>query len=151
MRFLVAALTLGVLVGAIPLPDHALERRQVAAPPPAPTAQPVQPGVQITGQATFEVPGPKKIGSCGYDVEELAFSVAINKAQMANGPNPNENPNCRKSMTVQYNNVSVMVEITDTCESCQPGEIVLSHSAGSQLGQEFVNKGRNTVVWVINS
>ncbi|KAJ1992512.1 hypothetical protein H4R33_000968 [Dimargaris cristalligena] len=166
MKFtLVAALTtLAALANASSLPNNGLVKRQdVAAaapvnPTPAPVVvAPVVPvvaevvvGQDIAGKASFEDAGPKDVGSCGT-LEELAtLTVSINKGQMADDIYPGTNPKCFKMMSVQsVFGTSVQAKITDTCEDCEVGEVVLSQSAANALGPKFVKAGRSQVTWKI--
>ncbi|KAJ1980734.1 hypothetical protein H4R33_005401 [Dimargaris cristalligena] len=132
-----------VAVAAVPAPAQPVV--------PATPTVPVQPGTAVAGRASYEDAGPKAVGSCGT-LEELAtLTAAINVGQMGNGPNPNDNPNCKRFMTVQFaNSPAIQVKIADTCDSCPVGEIVLSLSAANALGPVFVKAGRAAVTWTIN-
>ncbi|RKP34354.1 hypothetical protein BJ085DRAFT_2109, partial [Dimargaris cristalligena] len=86
-------------------------------------------------------------GSCGTLEDPKTLTVAINAGQMGNGANPNDNPTCNKTMTIKFENKSIQAKITDTCISCQPGEIVLSYSAAVALGTFDAKSGRAPVTW----
>ncbi|KAJ1977477.1 hypothetical protein H4R33_006211 [Dimargaris cristalligena] len=122
----------------------------------APATGGIQPGTQVIGTASFDSPRPQTVGSCGPMDGLPVDVVAINGMQMNNGPNPNDNPLCHKTMTVQFEDKTslttktVTVKVMDTCASCKLGEIVLSNTAAQKLGQAFMNQGRAQVSWLIN-
>ncbi|RKP36884.1 hypothetical protein BJ085DRAFT_38756 [Dimargaris cristalligena] len=141
-----------VVVAPVPAPAPAppVVPAPVAPAPVVPVVAEVVVGQDIAGKASFEDAGPKDVGSCGT-LEELAtLTVSINKGQMADDIYPGTNPKCFKMMSVQsVFGTSVQAKITDTCEDCEVGEVVLSQSAANALGPKFVKAGRSQVTWKI--
>ncbi|KAI9364087.1 hypothetical protein BD770DRAFT_406889 [Pilaira anomala] len=82
-------------------------------------------GKNFSGSGTFydvEVGS----GSCGDYDSSADLVVAVNKAQMANGPNPNNNPTCQKTVYITGNMGSTSARVVDTCPSCAKGALDMS-------------------------
>ncbi|KAG2204143.1 uncharacterized protein EV154DRAFT_471911 [Mucor mucedo] len=83
-------------------------------------------GVKATlfsGAGTFYEVGS---GSCGeYDTDDMLV-VAVNKAQMQNGPNPNNNPLCQNTVFITGNRGSTSARVVDTCPACPQGALDMS-------------------------
>lgn len=75
--------------------------------------------VKYSGLGTFYEPGS---GSCGeYNVDK-DLVVAVNKAQMQNGANPNNNPHCGNMVSIEGTVGKTLARIEDTCPSCSEGK-----------------------------
>ncbi|QDS76308.1 hypothetical protein FKW77_002321 [Venturia effusa] len=67
--------------------------------------------------------------SCGLTGSNSDFLVAMNKPDMANGVNPNNNPNCNKYINIYYNGVGpIKGKVVDTCPECASGSIDVTDS-----------------------
>ena len=68
-----------------------------------------------------------------------------------NGANPNANPKCGQSITIEYNGVQKTATIQDTCPGCQTDyDLDMSPS----LFQEFASEGTGrifNVKWWFNN
>jgi len=84
-------------------------------------------------------------GSCGTVINDGDYSVALNANQMANGGNPNNNPNCGKRIKVNYNGKSVTVTVRDTCPGCPYGGLDLTPAAFGALAP--LSQGVLTASW----
>ncbi|KAI9469967.1 MAG: hypothetical protein EXX96DRAFT_588221 [Benjaminiella poitrasii] len=80
-------------------------------------------GKLFTGRGTFYEVG---IGSCGEQDTDDDLVVAVNKKQMANGANPNNNPQCDKMVSITGHKGSTLAKIVDTCPSCSFGALDMS-------------------------
>ncbi|CDH60010.1 hypothetical protein RO3G_09000 [Lichtheimia corymbifera JMRC:FSU:9682] len=101
------------------------------------------PGTQYDGTGTYYDTG---VGSCGKKDTNDELIVAINKAQMGNGPNPNANPHCGKYVVVQGTNGNVKAKIEDTCPTCGSGSLDLSPAVFRAVcGDE--SKGKCAIHW----
>lgn len=63
---------------------------------------------QFSGDLTYYTPG---LGSCGETNTATDLIAALNAPQMANGENPNKNPNCGRKARVKTKKGSVTVKI----------------------------------------
>ncbi|KAG0180710.1 hypothetical protein DFQ29_000109 [Apophysomyces sp. BC1021] len=79
-------------------------------------------GTLFFGVATYYDVGP---GSCGHTNKNNELVVALNKAQMNNGINPNANPRCHQKVHVQGTNGSTVLRVVDTCPGCARGKKLL--------------------------
>ncbi|KAE9964261.1 hypothetical protein BLS_008504 [Venturia inaequalis] len=67
--------------------------------------------------------------SCGLTGSNSDFLVAMNKPDMANGVNPNNNPNCNKYINIYYNGAGPFLgKVVDTCPECVSGAIDVTDS-----------------------
>ncbi|TLD18835.1 putative effector 10 [Venturia nashicola] len=67
--------------------------------------------------------------SCGLSGSNSDFLVAMNKADMANGANPNNNPHCNQYIDIYYNGVGpIKGKVVDTCPVCESGAIDVTDS-----------------------
>ncbi|ORZ03698.1 hypothetical protein BCR43DRAFT_419472, partial [Syncephalastrum racemosum] len=60
-------------------------------------------------------------GSCGQTDTDNEYVVAVNKAQMHNGPNPNNNKKCEKMVYIEGAKGNCKARIVDTCPKCPNG------------------------------
>ncbi|KAI8067665.1 uncharacterized protein B0P05DRAFT_552468 [Gilbertella persicaria] len=67
-------------------------------------------------------------GSCGEFDTNSDLVVAVNKAQMQNGPNPNKNPHCYQMVSIRGDMGNVVAKVTDTCPACGEGSLDMSPS-----------------------
>jgi hypothetical protein len=72
----------------------------------------------FSGLGTFYEVGS---GSCGEYDSDSDLVVAVNKAQMQNGANPNNNPHCDNMVHIKGDHGSTSAKIVDTCPSCANG------------------------------
>ncbi|CEP13372.1 hypothetical protein [Parasitella parasitica] len=72
-------------------------------------------GKLFSGSGTYYQVGS---GSCGQHDTNSELVVAMNKAQMENGSNPNNNPRCDKMVTITGDKGTVTAKVVDTCPSC---------------------------------
>ncbi|KAH8547835.1 RlpA-like double-psi beta-barrel-protein domain-containing protein-containing protein [Umbelopsis sp. PMI_123] len=98
----------------------------------------------FTGDATYYSPSVG-VGSCGKQLADSDMMGAMNTAQMANGANPNANPNCGRQVTIQGPKGSVTVTIWDTCPGCASGDIDLSPAAFDKIADQA--QGRVPITW----
>jgi len=68
------------------------------------------------------------MGSCGWVSTADEAVVAIPHGMMSNGINPNNNPLCGKSVTIDYQGAQHQAKIVDTCGGCDGAAIDLSNS-----------------------
>ncbi|KAI8990878.1 RlpA-like double-psi beta-barrel-protein domain-containing protein-containing protein, partial [Mycotypha africana] len=87
------------------------------------------------------------LGSCGSTDSNSDYVAALNAPQMANGANPNKNPQCGKRIKVvnPANQKSVTVTIVDTCPPCAFGSVDLSPSAFDEIAD--LSLGRIPIEW----
>lgn len=78
-----------------------------------------------SGDITYYAPG---LGSCGITNGPSDMIVALAADMMTGYANPNDNPNCGKSITISYNGVTATATIEDTCEACTGASIDLTPS-----------------------
>jgi len=114
-------------------------------PPPAPPAAaapaPVSGG--YTGDFTYYNPEGGQV-SCGGSYTSSDFVAAIATPAMANGGNPNSNPNCGRKITVSALGKSATVTVVDTCAGCA-GSHDVDVTEGvfkSMFGDEYSAIGR---------
>jgi len=92
-----------------------------------------------TGRATYFYPG---LGACGTYSNDQSMIVAMNAPTFDSypgaGSNPNTNPICGKTVTVNYQGKTVVVQVVDKCPSCGANDIDLSPAAFSVLADESV-------------
>ncbi|CDH59901.1 riboflavin aldehyde-forming enzyme [Lichtheimia corymbifera JMRC:FSU:9682] len=100
---------------------------------------------QFSGDLTYYTPG---LGSCGETNTAKDLIAALNAPQMANGDNPNKNPNCGKRARVKTKKGSVTVKIVDTCPPCKSGDLDLSPAAFQRLGDFDDGRIEGTWEWV---
>ncbi|KAF1805025.1 RlpA-like double-psi beta-barrel-protein domain-containing protein-containing protein, partial [Mucor lusitanicus] len=77
----------------------------------------------FSGSGTYYEVGS---GSCGERDTDSDLVVAVNKAQMDNGSNPNVNPKCDKMVSITGDNGSVTARVVDTCPACANGALDMS-------------------------
>ncbi|KAG2222386.1 hypothetical protein INT45_006908 [Circinella minor] len=75
-------------------------------------------GNTSSGIGTYYDTGP---GSCGQTDSNDELVVAINKPQMHNGANPNNNPHCNKYVYIAGSSGESKARIVDTCPGCPEG------------------------------
>ncbi|KAI8979606.1 RlpA-like double-psi beta-barrel-protein domain-containing protein-containing protein, partial [Mycotypha africana] len=85
------------------------------------------------------------LGSCGWTNSDTDLIAALNAPQMANGDNPNNNPNCGKYANVKGPKGTVKVKIVDTCPPCVKGDLDLSPAAFGKIA-DFAD-GRVAISW----
>ncbi|KAF7728403.1 hypothetical protein EC973_006211 [Apophysomyces ossiformis] len=117
------ASTLALMVNAAPMP---LEKRG------------------FSGDGTFYNPSVGK-GSCGWLNSDSQMVAALNAPQMGNGPNPNNNSKCGRSIRVTGPKGSVTVKIVDTCPPCHSGDVDLSPAAFNKIAD--FKQGRVPITW----
>ena len=100
------------------------------APTPTPTPNPPADEDVHTGDATYYTPG---LGSCGITNTESDAIVALAADMMTGSANPNDNPNCGRSITITYGGKTVQATIEDTCPGCTGAWLDLTPSLFSQL------------------
>ncbi|KAI7879917.1 hypothetical protein K492DRAFT_130797 [Lichtheimia hyalospora FSU 10163] len=101
------------------------------------------PGTQYDGIGTYYNTG---VGSCGKKDTNDELVVAINKAQMGNGPNPNANPHCGKYVFIEGTDGETKAKIEDTCPTCDSGSLDLSPTVFRAVcGDE--SKGKCDIHW----
>jgi expansin (peptidoglycan-binding protein) len=98
----------------------------------------------FSGDATYYKPS-SGVNSCGTQASDSDIMAAMNVAQMANGANPNANPNCHKQISVKGPKGSVTVTILDTCPACAHGDLDLSPAAFDKIADQA--QGRVPVTW----
>ncbi|KAI8338744.1 RlpA-like double-psi beta-barrel-protein domain-containing protein-containing protein, partial [Chlamydoabsidia padenii] len=96
----------------------------------------------FSGDGTYYDVG---LGSCGISNNNNQLVAALNAPQMNNGPNPNLNMLCNKSIRVTGPKGSVTVKIVDTCPSCHYGSVDLSPSAFNRISD--LPRGRVPITW----
>ncbi|KAI8643693.1 RlpA-like double-psi beta-barrel-protein domain-containing protein-containing protein [Parasitella parasitica] len=80
-------------------------------------------GKLFSGSGTYYQVGS---GSCGTYDTNSELVVAVNKAQMDNGSNPNNNPRCDKMVTITGDKGTVTAKVVDTCPACANGALDMS-------------------------
>jgi hypothetical protein len=68
-----------------------------------------------------------------------------------NGPNPNNNPLCGKSVTITYNGASYTGVVQDSCGGCDNGSIDLSPSLFTTVAGSLGAGRVGGVSWVVNN
>jgi len=63
------------------------------------------------------------LGSCGKQGTNSERIVALAADVMANGPNPNNNPKCGKTINIYYQGKTRTGTVFDTCPECVGGSI----------------------------
>lgn len=83
------------------------------------------PAAAYTGDMTYYDPGP---GSCGAYSSPNDDVVALSRAVMANGANPNANPKCFRHIAIRNPGTGMVHDATvvDTCWLCKEGDIDVS-------------------------
>jgi hypothetical protein len=66
------------------------------------------------------------VGSCGKQGSNSQDLVAIAADVMQNGANPNDNPNCGKTINIYYNGMTHTGTVFDTCPTCDGGSLDLT-------------------------
>jgi hypothetical protein len=103
-------------------------------------------GTVFTGEITYYAPG---LGSCGITNTESDYIVALAVDMMNNGANPNTNPLCNQQITIEYNGVSQVATVTDTCQACAHEDLDLTPSLFSLFADQ--SEGRvSGVSWYFN-
>ncbi|KZW03165.1 hypothetical protein EXIGLDRAFT_725631 [Exidia glandulosa HHB12029] len=107
-------------------------------------------GPQENGEATFYDPG---MGACGVTNSGSDLMAAVSQAFFDTfpgaGANPNANPLCGKTATVNYNGKTVQVKLLDRCVSCAYVDLDLSPAAFDQLASR--DEGRiHGISWQID-
>ncbi|THH04160.1 hypothetical protein EW145_g5726 [Phellinidium pouzarii] len=97
---------------------------------------------QQTGQITFYADG---LGACGItnspsDKIAAVSEILFDSYPGYNGVNPNQNPVCGKSVTINYQGKSVTVKIVDRCTACAVTSLDLSTSAFDELADESIGR-----------
>ncbi|CDH56514.1 hypothetical protein RO3G_05068 [Lichtheimia corymbifera JMRC:FSU:9682] len=87
-------------------------------------------GGSYSGKATWYT---VSLGSCGSTNSDSELVAAMNHAQMENGANSNNNPNCGRRVSIKGPKGSVTVKVVDTCPSCPYGNIDLSPAAFKRI------------------
>lgn len=108
-------------------PPPAPPSTPVYTPPAENTPTPANPaGPSRTGDLTWYDTGT---GSCGIvsgpDDKIVALSHFI--MDPLNPGNPNNNPMCGKTVTINYGGQTHTATVVDTCEGCAEGDLDLSH------------------------
>ncbi|EPB87208.1 hypothetical protein HMPREF1544_06033 [Mucor circinelloides 1006PhL] len=80
-------------------------------------------GKLFSGSGTYYQVGS---GSCGEHDTDSELVVAVNKAQMENGSNPNNNPKCDKMVSITGDQGTVAARVVDTCPACANGALDMS-------------------------
>ncbi|KAL9559845.1 hypothetical protein MBANPS3_000225 [Mucor bainieri] len=80
-------------------------------------------GKLFSGSGTYYEVGS---GSCGEHDTDSELVVAVNKAQMDNGSNPNNNPKCDKMVSITGDSGTVTARVVDTCPACANGALDMS-------------------------
>ncbi|GAN09626.1 riboflavin aldehydeforming enzyme [Mucor ambiguus] len=80
-------------------------------------------GKLFSGSGTYYKVGS---GSCGERDTDNELVVAMNKAQMDNGSNPNSNPKCDKMVSITGDIGTVTARVVDTCPACANGALDMS-------------------------
>ncbi|KAF2100588.1 hypothetical protein NA57DRAFT_36248, partial [Rhizodiscina lignyota] len=104
----------------------------------------------FTGEGTYYAVG---MGSCGVENSEGDSIVAVGAGYMSqfDGANPNANPRCGASITIEYNGQTETAKIEDTCPGCA-GEYDLDMS--QSLFEKFADTGVGRlqgVKWYFNN
>ena len=99
----------------------------IATALPAPQEVDAAAATTFTGDITHYAVG---LGSCGVTNTDSQPIVALSVAKMANGPNPNNNPKCGKTITIHNPNTGTnhVGTIEDTCQACALNDLDLSPS-----------------------
>jgi expansin (peptidoglycan-binding protein) len=97
-----------------------------------------------SGDATYYNPSAGT-NSCGTQASDSDLMVALNTAQMANGANPNANPNCGRQISVTGPKGSVTVTVLDTCPGCSNNDLDLSPAAFDKIADQA--QGRVPITW----
>lgn len=100
------------------------------------------------GKLTYYDPG---MGSCGIDSKGTEPVVAISHIVMDryNTGNPNNNPMCGKSMTIEYKGKTMDVKIVDRCTGCAENDVDVSPSVFEYLvGSK--DAGRVDCTWTMS-
>lgn len=77
---------------------------------------------QYTGDMTHYDPSGG-LSSCGWQGYNYQDIVALSIAMMQNGPNPNTNPKCGKTINIYYMGNTHQATVFDTCQACSYGSI----------------------------
>ncbi|KAI8889234.1 hypothetical protein K501DRAFT_171428 [Backusella circina FSU 941] len=96
-----------------------------------------------SGKGTFYNVG---LGSCGDLDTDDELVVAVNKAQMDNGANPNKNPKCEHMVSISGTDGSVVARIVDACPSCAEGALDMSPTVFEKVCGEL-GKGTCGITW----
>ncbi|KAI7854421.1 hypothetical protein BDC45DRAFT_508331 [Circinella umbellata] len=100
-------------------------------------------GDTSSGIGTFYDAGP---GSCGETDSNDELVVAINKPQMHNGANPNNNPHCNKYVYIAGSSGESKARIVDTCPGCPEGSLDMSPSVFLAVCGDL-GKGKCPIHW----
>ncbi|KAI9172644.1 Papain inhibitor [Paramyrothecium foliicola] len=79
--------------------------------------------VAFNGRMTWYNPG---LGACGWTHNDGSPVVALAPAQFGNTPNPNQNPNCGRWITIKANGKTTAAQVVDLCPGCPSGAIDVS-------------------------
>ncbi|KAF8182472.1 RlpA-like double-psi beta-barrel-protein domain-containing protein-containing protein, partial [Mycena galopus ATCC 62051] len=91
--------------------------------------------------ATYYFPGGG-FGACGWVIQNTDFVVALGPDTYAGGSH------CGQTINVQYNGITINVQVADLCPGCQGANgIDLSSSAMAAIDPNYVNDGKVTVNW----
>ncbi|KAK4553707.1 hypothetical protein LTR86_009205 [Recurvomyces mirabilis] len=101
--------------------------------------------VTHTGNMTWYDVG---VGSCGNISSSSEHIVALSPAHMGSVPNPNLNPICGSTITIEFEGQSVQATVLDTCPSCEANAIDCSSSVFKAVAPN--GDGRVVVDWRFN-
>ncbi|KAJ6569728.1 RlpA-like double-psi beta-barrel-protein domain-containing protein-containing protein [Mycena vulgaris] len=86
---------------------------------------------RTTGRTTFYDPGGN-FGACGRPIQDSEFAVALNPTDYANGAH------CGQNINVQFNGLSITVNVADLCPGCPAGGLDLTRTAFAVLANPDV-------------
>jgi len=87
------------------------------------------------------------LGSCGWTSAPTDHIVALSTLYMKNGPNPNNNPLCGKSITISYEGKQTQAKVVDTCEGCSYSSIDMSDSLFEYFADMSVGRAQGVSWW----
>lgn len=126
-------------------------------PAPAPSPAPVDNsgpdfmrGTQ-TGEGTYYDTG---LGACGITNNDSDYIAAVSHLLFDNFPgydgvNPNNNPMCGRSVTVNFQGRSIVVKLTDRCTGCAVTDLDFSPAAFKDLAPNGDGRIRG-ITWTWN-
>ena len=100
-----------------------------------------------TGEITYYDPG---MGSCGVSSGPNDMIVAVAHGIMANGANPNANPLCGKTVTIDYNGKQTTATIVDTCPGCSGNDLDMSPALFKAVAPSGDGRVGNVNWWINN-
>jgi hypothetical protein len=93
------------------------------------------------------------VGSCGENDTGkdniVALSVPFMNKDYDSNANPNNNPLCGRSITIQANGKTATAIVKDKCQGCDYGDIDVSPQLFIQFF-DSLDKGRGKVDWWLN-